>query len=106
MQRTLKFDFVLDNEGLALVVNDLGKLGRNGMMSGLVFENETLVTLHALEDCRLFDRPGADIGPVLVSVCLFCVRGLPSCLPVIGELLQKRSFYAGGLEEALAKLLR
>lgn len=59
------------------------------MMSSLVLDDQALVTLDALEDGRLFDRPVADIGPLLLCglvVLLLGVRGLPPCLPVVSEL--------------------
>lgn len=63
------------------------------MVSGLVLYNETLVADHALEDNGLFDGPCADVRPLLLGrlvVLLLGVRGLPSCLPVICELLEER----------------
>lgn len=41
----MELGLVLNDQGLALVVNSLGKLGRDGVVSSLVLENETLVTL-------------------------------------------------------------
>jgi hypothetical protein len=52
---TLKFDLVLNNQVLALGVNRLRELGRDGMMSSLVLDNETFVTLHSLQNHRLLD---------------------------------------------------
>lgn len=91
-QGVLRLDFILDHQGLALVVNLLGELGRDGMVSGRVLHNQTLVTLHSLENGGLLNSPLADKGPVLIrlGVDLLRVRGLPPGLPVVGELLQER----------------
>lgn len=47
---TLEFGLVLNNQGLALVVNGLGELGRDGVVSSLVLENKTLVALDTAQD--------------------------------------------------------
>ena len=46
----LELCLVLDNQSLVGVVNGLGELGRDGVVSGLVLENQTLVTLNTAED--------------------------------------------------------
>jgi hypothetical protein len=101
-QRTLELDLVLDDEGVVLVVNGLGELGRDGVVGSLVLDDKTLVSLHALEDGRLLSRPGADVGPLLVVGLdiLLRVRGLPAVLPVICELLQEGGLESGGLERS------
>lgn len=72
---TLKLDLVLNDEGLVLVVDLLRELGGDGVVSGLVFEHETLVALNALENTGLLNGPGADIRPFLLGglVVLLCV---------------------------------
>ena len=65
-QRVLWFDLILNNQSLALVVNLLGKLGRDGVVGSRVFHNKTLVTLNSLEDSRLLDSPLTNVGPFLV----------------------------------------
>jgi hypothetical protein len=98
-QRTLELDLVLDDKGVVLVVNGLGELGRDGVVGSLVLDDETLVSLHALEDRGLLGRPGADVGPLLVVGLdiLLCVRGLPAVLPVVCELLEEGRLESGGL---------
>ena len=63
------------------------------MVSSLVLDDETLVALNALQDGGLLDGPVADVCPLLIVGLdvLLCVRGLPSVLPVICELLEERS---------------
>lgn len=96
---TLKLDLVLNNEGVVLVVNGLGELGGDGVVSSLILDDKTLVTLHTLQNSRLLDGPVADVCPLLVISLdvLLCVRSLPSSLPVVCELLEERSLDCGGL---------
>lgn len=47
---TLELGLVLDHERLALVVNGLVELGRDGVVGCFVLEDKTLVELDALED--------------------------------------------------------
>ena len=68
---TLKLDLVLNNECLSLVVNLGGELGRDGMMSGGVLQDETLVTVHARKDSWLLNGPLANVGPILVTLRVF-----------------------------------
>lgn len=63
---TLWLNFILNNEGLALVVNLLGELGRDGVMCSGVLQHQALVAFDALEDSRLFNRPFSDVGPVFI----------------------------------------
>jgi len=70
------------------------------MMGSLVLDNEAFVALNALENGRLFNRPSADVLPLLLSVLIgffLGVRCLPSCIPVICELLEEGSLEFGGL---------
>jgi hypothetical protein len=86
----LKLDFILDNQGFALCIDGLWELGRDGMMSSLVFDNETFVTFHTIEDTGFFNSPVANIGPLFLGALLlflFGMRRFPPCVPVIGELL-------------------
>lgn len=97
---TLKFDLILNNQVLTLRINWFRKLGRDGMVSSLVFDNKAFVTLHALQNHWLLNRPGADILPLLLGRfvrLLFGVRCLPSRVPIICELLEEGSFEIGGL---------
>lgn len=63
---TLKLDFVLNNKGVILVVNGLGELGGDGMVSRLVLDDQSLVTLHTLQYGRLLNGPSANVCPFLV----------------------------------------
>lgn len=97
---TLRLDLVLDYQGLPLVVNLLGKLGGNGMMSSGTLRDKTLVARNARQNSRFFNSPFANVSPVLVrlGVLLLSVRRSPSRLPIIGELLKKRSVDCEGLD--------
>src|SRR5690242_1556688 len=96
---TLKLNLVLNDQGVVLVVDRLGELGGNGVVSSLVLDDKTLVTLNTLQDGGLLDGPVADVSPLLVIGLdvLLCVRGLPSVLPVICELLEEGSLERGRL---------
>ena len=63
---TLKLDFVLNNKGVIFVVNGLGELGGDGMVSRLVLDDQSLVTLHTLQYGRLLNGPSTNICPFLV----------------------------------------
>ena len=103
-QRTLELDLVLNNEGVILVVDSLGEFGRNGVVSSLVLDDQSLVTLHALEHRRLLDSPGTDVRPLLIVGLdiLLRVRRLPPAFPVVGELLQERGLEFGGLQHIVS----
>jgi hypothetical protein len=100
---TLKLDFILDNKGLALILNLLWEFGRDSMMSSCVLDNQALVAFHAFEDMRFFDSPLSNICPFLVLVralgILLGVRWLPSCLPVVCELLDEVGLQLCGLQK-------
>lgn len=101
---TLKLDLVLDDESLTLVVDLLGELGRDGVVSSRALDNKTLVALDALELVGLLDGPLANVGPFLFALLvgagsiLLGGGNLPSLLPVVGELLEKITLDGGGLE--------
>ena len=99
-QGVLGLNLILDHQGLPLVVNLLGELGGDSVVSSRVLDDQTLVALNTLEDSGLLDRPLANVGPVLIGlgVILLCVRALPSGLPVVGELLKEGSLKGGRLE--------
>jgi len=69
-QRTLKLGLVLNNKSLVLVVNRLGELCGDGVVSGLVLEHETLVALDPSENSRLLNRPGPNVLPFFLRVLL------------------------------------
>jgi hypothetical protein len=98
---TLKLDFVLDNECLSLVLNLLGELGRDGMMSCSILDNKAFVALHALVYMRLLYSPLSNVCPFLILVRTLCVllgvRRLPSCLPIVCELLEEVGLELGRL---------
>ena len=101
--RTLKLDLVLDDKGLARVVNLLGELGRDGVVGGGILDNKTLVALDALELERLLHRPFTDKRPLLVLLLvgagevLLGVGSLPALVPVVGELLDEVRLDGGRL---------
>ena len=77
------------------------------MMGSSVLNNETLITLHPLEDGWLLDGPFSDICPLLVLLLstlgvLLGMGRLPSGLPVTGELLYKVTFDGRWLQTLLA----
>ena len=100
---TLKLDLVLNHEGLALVVELLGELGGDGMVSSGVLDDKSLVALHALVGGGLLHGPGTDVGPLLVTLggggVLLGVGRLPPFLPVISELLKEVGLEGGGLDD-------
>jgi hypothetical protein len=103
-QLTLKLDFVLYDQSLALVINLGGEFRRNGMMGSWVLEDEAFVALHARVDSGLLYRPFSNVRPVFftLGVLLLRMRNLPSCLPVISELFEEGSFQGGRLCKTLA----
>jgi hypothetical protein len=103
-RHTLELDLVLNNKGVVLVVNGRGELGRDGVVSSLVLDDQTLVTLHALQHGGLLDGPGTNVRPLLIVGLdiLLCVRRLPSVLPVVCELLEEWCLELGGLQMLLA----
>jgi hypothetical protein len=105
-KRTLKLDLVLYNKTLALGVDLLREDGGNGVVSGRVFHNETFVTIQTLEDDGFLDSPLANIGPFFLGTLhvFLGVRGLPSFLPVICELLKEFSLEVGRLSYTKSRL--
>ena len=98
LEAVLQLDLVLDNEGLALGVDGLLELGGDGVVGGLVLDDQALVAMHAAEDVRLFNGPIADVGPLLggtLFLFLLGVRWLPPRVPIVGELLEEAAL---GLE--------
>jgi hypothetical protein len=99
----LQLDFVLDNERLALGVDGLGELGRDGMVGSLVLDDQALVALNALQFSWLLNGPVANVGPFLLGggVLLFFFLGmgrLPPRVPVVCELFQEGGLQVGRLE--------
>ena len=78
LQAALKLDLILNDKSIALVRDWRVEFGGDGVVSGLVFENKTLITIHATKDSGLLDTPGADVLPLLLRILLLGVRGLPS----------------------------
>ena len=101
----MKFDLILNDKGLALVINLLGEFRRNGMMGSCVLYDQTLIALHSLVHVWFFDGPFTDVCPFLVLVrtlgILLGVRWLPSCLPIICELFDKVTLDLGRLFEKM-----
>ena len=89
---TLRLDLVLNHQSLALVVNLLGELGGNGVVSRRVLHDKTLVTLNSLENGRFFDGPLTNVGPLFLrlGVVLFGLGRSPSGFPALGELFEER----------------
>jgi hypothetical protein len=73
------------------------------VVGSLVLDDQALVALDALEDGGLLDCPGTDVGPLLVVGLdvLLGVRGLPSALPVVCELLKEGSLEGSRLRAVL-----
>lgn len=88
---TLQLYFILDNQGVVGVVDLVGELSGNGVVSSLVLDHKTLLALHSLEDIRLLNSPLANICPLLIGAgrLFLGMGGLPSLLPAIGELLDE-----------------
>jgi hypothetical protein len=99
---TLQLHLVLDDEGLALVLDLLGELGGDGVVSGGVLNHQALITLDALEDMGLLYGPLSNVGPLLVLLVgaggvLLSGGRLPAGIPAIGELLKEVGLDGGGL---------
>ena len=96
---TLRLDLILNHQSLALVVNLLGELGRDSVVSSRVLHDETLVALHSVKNGCFFNSPVTDIGPVFVrpGVVLFGVGSSPSGFPALGELFEERCLQVGRL---------
>ena len=94
---TLQLNLVLNDQGLASVVNLVRQLGRDGMVGSLVLDNKTLLTLHSLQDVGLLNCPLANVGPLLIGAggILLGMGRFPSLLPVVGKLLDEAG---GGLQ--------
>ncbi len=86
-KRTLELDLVLDHQSLALGVDLLRELGRDGVVGSRVLDDKTSITLNSLVDSRLLNSPLADVGPLLIALdVLLGVGRLPPLLPALGEL--------------------
>lgn len=96
---TLRLDLILDNQGLAFVINLLGEFRRDGVVGSRVLHDETLVSVDALKDRGFLNGPFTDVGPVLfrLGVILLRMGWCPPRFPVIGELLEEGSFQGGRL---------
>ena len=70
----MKLDFVLDNKSLALIVDLLWELGRDGMMSSWVLDDKTLVALDTWKDTWLLDGPLSDVSPILLTLWVILLR--------------------------------
>ena len=101
---TLRLDLILNHQSLALVVNLLGELGGDSVVSSRVLHDETLVALHSVKNGCFFNSPVTDIGPVFVrpGVVLFGVGSSPSGFPALGELFEERCLQVGRLISKLA----
>lgn len=96
---TLRLDLILNHQSLALVVNLLGELGGDSVVSSRVLHDETLVALHSVKNGCFFNSPVTNIGPVFVrlGVVLFGVGSSPSGFPALGELFEERCLQVGRL---------
>jgi hypothetical protein len=77
------------------------------MVSSRVLDNKTLITIDSLVLNGLLDGPLADVCPFLLgaSCILLRVRGLPSLVPIVGELLKEVGLKCGRLQDnALAPI--
>lgn len=89
----------MNDKCLALGVDGLVELGGDGVVCGLVLQNETFVAVDALELGRFLDIPGSYILPLLLSLLLLSVGYTPPGVPVVGELLQERCLESSRLRE-------
>lgn len=91
---TLRLHLILNHQSLALVVNLLGELGGNGVVSCDILHHETLVAFHSLENGRFFNGPFTDKSPLILGlgVLLLSLGRDPSRFPALGELFQERRF--------------
>jgi hypothetical protein len=96
----LRLDLILDNKSLALVIDLLRELGRDGVVGRDILNNQTLVSVNTLVDGRFLNGPFADISPILLRLGVFLlgVRRSPPRFPVVRELFQEGSFKAGRLK--------
>jgi hypothetical protein len=76
------------------------------MVSSRVLDNKTLITIDSLVLNGLLDGPLANVCPFLLRAgcVLLCVRGLPSLVPIVGELLKEVGLKCGRSE--CGKLVR
>jgi hypothetical protein len=98
---TLKLNFILNNQRLALWIDRFVEFGGNGMMSSLVLHDETFVTNHTGEHSGFLDSPVANIGPFFLSALLLFflgVRRLPPTVPIRCELFEERGLEFSGLD--------
>lgn len=96
---TLQLHLILNDQGLTLIIDLLGELGRDSVMGSRVLHDETLVTLHSLVDNGLLDSPLAIVGPLLLGALgvLLGMGRLPPLDPVVGELLKEGGLQLGRL---------
>ena len=94
----MQLHLVLDDESLALVVDLLGKLGRDGVMLGGILHHQAHVAFNALQDMGLLSGPDSIIHPldvilpVLLLGLLLGMRSQPSRVPAFCKLLEEWSF--------------
>jgi hypothetical protein len=71
------------------------------MVSSRVLDNKTLITIDSLVLNGLLDGPLANVCPFLLRAgcVLLCVRGLPSLVPIVGELLKEVGLKCGRLQD-------
>ena len=102
----MKLDLILNNKGVFLVVDLLGKFGGDGMMSCWILYYQTLILLNGLEDMGLLNSPLANVCPFFGSLGIFFLgmRWLPACFPVIRELFKEFGFDFGRLCESVRAL--
>lgn len=95
----LELGLVLDDERLALGVDDSGEWGGDRVMGSLGLGNEALVANNSREDGGFLDRPLADIAPSLAAGgrLLGSFRRCPALRPVVGELLDEGALYRSRL---------
>ncbi len=95
----MELDFVLDYQGLVLVVDLFVEFGGNGMMGRGILDDKAFVAINGFQHMRLLDGPFSDIGPILVClrVLFLGVRWLPSRVPIVGKLFEEWSFDVCGL---------
>lgn len=61
----MELNFVLDHQGLALVIDLLVEFGGDGVMCGGILDDKAFVAINGFQHVWFLDGPLSNIGPVL-----------------------------------------